>query len=119
VEYPKCLTLCPEPSPQGEHGEVVYELPADKGDLVFKSDIGISTSAGGSGSVEFLVQVSDTPQGEWKVLHTSPVMRGGQPALIVEIPLKGVKYLRLYTTSAGDGIGSDHALWGSARLTAK
>ena len=59
-----------------------------------------------------------TAQGEWKTLHTSPVMRGGQPALIVEIPLQRVKYLRLYTTSAGDGIGSDHALWGAARLTA-
>lgn len=117
VAYPKCLTLCPEPSPQGEHGRVVYEVPAGQEDLIFKSDIGISTSASANGSVEFLVQVADTPDGEWKTLYTSPVLRGGQPQLVVEVPLQGAKFLRLYTTSAADGISSDHALWGSARLT--
>ncbi|MBU0606874.1 MAG: NPCBM/NEW2 domain-containing protein, partial [Armatimonadetes bacterium] len=116
VAYPKCLTLCPEPSPEGEHGEVVYELPADKGALVLKADIGLSTSSLGNGSVEFLVQVGDTPKGTWKTLYKSPVMRGGQDPVVVETPMGGAKYLRLYTTSASDGINSDHALWGAVRL---
>lgn len=119
VAYPKCLTMHPEPSPQGEHAEAVYELPADKGALRLKSDIGISTSSLGNGSAEFMVQVGDTAQGEWRTLFTSPVMRGGQPPVVADVPLGGAKYLRLYTTSAGDGNGSDHALWGSARLAPK
>ena len=118
VSYPKCLMLHPEPSPQGEHAEVVYQLPTDKGALVLKSDLGVSTSSNGAGSVEFLVQVGDTPQGEWQTLYTSPVVRGGQEAQVLELPLQGAKYVRLYVTSAGDGIGSDHALWGGARLVA-
>jgi hypothetical protein len=114
--YPKCLTLCPEVSPDGNHAEVIYALPADRGQLTFKADIGISDSGRGSGSATFTVQRSDSPDGPWETLHTSAVLRGGQAPLTVELPLGQAKYLRLYTTDAGDSINSDHAVWGNARL---
>jgi hypothetical protein len=115
--YPKCLTLCPEPSPEGTHGEVVYALPADRGALTLRSDVGISSSSLGNGSASFLVQAGDSPQGPWRTLFESPVLRGGQEPLTLSVPLGAAPYLRLYTTDAGDGINSDHAVWGSARLT--
>ncbi|MEN6305896.1 MAG: NPCBM/NEW2 domain-containing protein, partial [Armatimonadia bacterium] len=114
--YAKCLTLCPEPSPDGVHGEVVYLLPPDKPGLTLYSDVGISTSASGNGSAAFLVQVGGEAKGPWQTLYTSPTLRGGEEPVTVKVELGRAKYLRLYTTDAGDGIGSDHAVWGGARL---
>jgi len=114
--YPKCLTLCPEVSPDGNHAEVIYALPGDRGPLSLKADIGISDSGRGNGSATFTVQRSDTADGPWDALFTSPVLRGGQAPLTLELPLGPAKYLRLYTTDAGDSINSDHAVWGDARL---
>jgi hypothetical protein len=116
--YPKCITLCPEPSAEGEHGQAVYAVPGDKGELTLVAEVGISSSAAGSGSVEFLVQVGDTADGEWTTLFRSPVLRGGMEPIAINLPLQGAKFVRLYTTSAGDGINSDHALWGSVRFKA-
>ncbi|MBM3497120.1 MAG: hypothetical protein FJX74_00470 [Armatimonadetes bacterium] len=114
--YPKCLTLCPEPSPDGTHGEVIYALPADRGALVLHSDIGISSSARGNGSAAFLVQIGAAAEGPWQTLYESPILRGGQEPLTLSVPLGGATHLRLYTTDATDGINSDHAVWGAARL---
>ncbi len=114
--YPKCLTLCPETSPDGNHAEVVYQLPADRGALTFLADVGISASARENGSVIFMVQRSAAPDGPWETLYTSPVLRGGGEPAPISLALGPAKYLRLSTTDAGDGINSDHALWGSPRL---
>jgi hypothetical protein len=116
VAYGKCLTLCPEPSGDGPHGEVVYELPATIAKPTLLTDIGISDSSLGNGSATFQVQVGDSPKGPWRTLFTSEIMRGGGGPQTLKIPLEGAKYLRLWTTDAGDGIGSDHAVWGEARL---
>ena len=64
----------------------------------------------------FLVQVGDAPGGTWKTLYASPVLRGGQEPVSLNLKLGNAKYLHLYTTDAGDGINSDHAVWGNARL---
>ena len=114
--YPKCLTLCPEPSPDGTHGQVIYELPTEPRGLTFACEAGISDSSHGRGSSVFIVQVSDSTNGPWQTLFTSPLMRGGQDPVTIQLPLGQAKYLRLYTTDAGDGINSDHAVWGGARL---
>ncbi len=113
--YEKCLTLCPEPSPDGTHGEAIYKLPAEA--LAFRADVGISDSSQGNGSAVFMVQTSGSADGPWETRYTSPLMRGGVPPVSVTVPLEGPGHLRLYTTDAGDGINSDHALWGNARLT--
>ncbi len=113
--HARCLTLCPARSLQGGRGEVVYELPAAR-ELTFLADIGLSDSSGGRGSVIFQVEVGDQPDGPWRRLYQSPIVRGVDVALALELPLGRAKYLRLATGDAGDDINSDHALWGSARL---
>jgi hypothetical protein len=114
--YPKCLTLCPEVTAGGNHAEVVYQLPAGRGALSFLADLGVSSSARAYGSVTFTVQRGDSPDGPWEDLYASPTMRGGEEPAPISLALGATKYLRLYTTDAGDGINSDHALWGDARL---
>jgi len=63
-----------------------------------------------------MVQRAASATGPWETLYTSPVMRGGTDPLTIEADLGDAIYLRLYTTDAGDGINSDHALWGNVRL---
>ena len=118
VAYGKCLTLCPEPSPDGPHGEVVYELPATLANPVLLSDVGISDSSLGAGTAAFGVQVGETARGPWRTLFTSEILRGREAPQTLKLPLERAKYLRLYTTDGGDGISSDHAVWGEARLKA-
>ncbi|MBT3380923.1 MAG: hypothetical protein HN742_16035 [Lentisphaerae bacterium] len=113
--YPKCLMVCPEPSAEGAHGEVVLELPADA-PRILHSDIGIEDMAGPRGTVVFMVQRSASPAGPWETLYTSPTVRGGTEPVRIDVELGNARFLRLYTTDAGDGINSDHALWGNARL---
>ena len=114
--YPKCVMICPEPGADGTHAEVVFELPADRRPLTLSADLGIEELARGNGSAVFMVQTSDAPEGKWGTLYTSPPLRGGQEPVTIDVPLGEAKYLRLYTTDAGDGINSDHAVWGMARL---
>jgi len=114
--YPKSVMICPEPGLGGTFGEVVYELPEAQRPATLVADVGLENMTAGRGSVVFKVQVADSVEGPWETLHESPVMRGGQPPERIEVPLGDAPFLRLYTTDAGDGINSDHALWGNARL---
>jgi hypothetical protein len=116
--YPKCVMLCPGLSPDGTHGEIVYELPANA-PRVLHSDIGIENMARPSGSVVFTVQRGANAAGPWETLFTSPVMRGGMAVQTIKVELGEAKFLRLFTTDAGDGHNSDHALWGNLRLVAR
>ena len=113
--YPKCLMICPEPSAEGPHGEMVFALPATA-PRTLHSDIGMEEAAKTGGSVVFMVQTSESATGPWQTLYTSAVMRGGTAAETIRVDLGEAKFLRLYTTDAGDGINSDHALWGNVRL---
>ena len=114
--YPKCVMICPEPSTEGTHGRVVYELPRDRGSLTLHSDVGIEEVAKSYGSVVFMVQRGPSAEGPWETLYTSGVKRGGMEAETISVELGDAAYLRLYTTDGGDGINSDHALLGNARL---
>ncbi len=114
--YPKCVMICPEPSADGTHGEVIYELPGGKEPLTLKADTGIEEMTRGNGSVVFMVQRGDPLDGQRETLFSSSVLRGGVDPVSISVELGRPKYLRLYTTDAGDGINSDHALWGNARL---
>jgi hypothetical protein len=113
--YPKCIMVCPEPSPDGAHGQIVFELPAGAPRLLH-GDIGIEEEAGSNGSAVFMVQRGASAAGPWETLLTSPVLHCGSPAQAITVDLGDAKFLRLYTTDAGDGINSDHALWGNVRL---
>ena len=111
------MTLCPEPAAGGAYGEVLFELPADRPGLVLKTDGGISDSSGGRGSVTFVVETSDAADGEWQSLYDSGLMRGGNGPESVTVPLGDAKFLRLRNSDGGDGINSDHAVWGAPHPT--
>ena len=54
--------------------------------------------------------------GDSKKLFNSGVMRIGDPAKQVSVPLVGIEELKLVVTDAGDGISWDHADWAEAML---
>lgn len=55
--------------------------------------------------------------GDGKVLYDSGVMRMGDAAKAVRIPVKGVQEFALVVTDAGDGISCDHADWADPVLS--
>lgn len=113
--YPRCLLIHPEQSPGGAHGEMIFEIPPGAPRCLL-AEVGIEAATGANGSAVFMVQRGAAPEGPWETLYTSPVMRGGMAPARVAVPLGEARCLRLYTTDAGDGIHSDHALWGAVRL---
>jgi len=114
--YPKCLTLCPETNPTGGFAEVIYRLPVKKPRKTFRAEVGISDSANGRGSVVFTVQASRALDGPWRTLYASETISGGAKPVPLKLPLGKATFLRLHTADSGDGINSDHAVWGNARL---
>ena len=65
---------------------------------------------GRRGSIRFMIY------GDGKRLFDSGVMKGGQEAKAVDVPLAGVRRLMLMVTSAGDGTDFDHADWAQAEF---
>lgn len=88
--------------------ELTYTL--DGGYKTFSAMVGIDDSVITGGSVVFRVFGDDKP------LFESPVLRGGDPPVPVEVSLKGVLMLRLEVDYADDGDAGDHANWADARL---
>jgi alpha-galactosidase len=76
----------------------------------FTAFVGVDDAAGPRGSVRFLVY------SDGKRLFDSGVMKGGQEARSVDIPLAGVRRLRLMATAAGDGTSFDHVNWAQAEF---
>jgi len=74
-----------------------------------------TATVGGSGAssaatVEYIVLT------DGKEAWRSGIMRSGDPAKAVQVPLAGVARLALRVTDAGDGIAGDEAAWGAATL---
>ena len=69
-------------------------------------DDSLSTNA----SVRFHVSA------DGKLMWSSPVMKAGMPGVVLDLPLQGVRLLRLQIDDGGDGISSDHADWAGATI---
>jgi len=77
----------------------------------FTAIVGVDDeTGGGNGSVVFIVRDNR------KELFRSPIMKGGDKPLNVDINLKGVEYLHLLVNDGGNGIGFDHADWADAAI---
>src|SRR6202012_2665558 len=76
----------------------------------FQAKVGLDDSAGGKGSVAFLVI------GDGKILWQSELMTGQQPAESVDVDVKNVKVLELRVTDGGNGSSNDHADWADAAI---
>jgi hypothetical protein len=85
--------------------EIVYRL--DGKYVRFLADIG---GAEERGTVVFQVYGDD------KLLYDSGTLHGLREVKTVDLPIAGVRVLRLVVTDAGDGYSSDEANWAGARL---
>lgn len=74
----------------------------------FTAFVGLDDSAGGPGSVEFHV-VADGRR-----LFRSGLMKPGEPARPIDVPLAGARHLLLQVTDGGNGVDFDHADWAEA-----
>jgi len=92
----------------------VYDLAKLPARRVSTAYVGVEDDAGSRGSVTFAVDLEH--QGEWQRVYHSPRRTCTDDAEVVRVPLAGATKLRLYCTDAGNGINSDHAAWGMARL---
>jgi hypothetical protein len=76
----------------------------------FAATIGVDSEVGNGGSVIFRVMGDERP------LFESPVIRGGDPPVLVSVDVSGVLLLRLEVDYADHGDLADHADWAEARL---
>jgi alpha-galactosidase len=97
----------------GTHAASSFRMNVGSHAQYFISQVGVDDSAGGQGSIEFIVS------GDGKVLWQSGVMTGGQAAVPVNVDLTGVKILELRVTDGGDGSSNDHADWADAKIIIK
>ncbi len=79
----------------------------------FTAWIGFDDAANGPGSVQFRITA------DGRRMFQSAVMRTGDPAVPVEVPLHGVKTLLLEVLDGGDNNSFDHADWADAWLDMK
>lgn len=84
-------------------------------DARFRAKIGIDDDTDGAGSVIFKVYVSETGS-QWKTVFESPIVRGGDQPLDVDVPVKGMKGLALVVEFADGADVLDHADWLDARF---
>ncbi len=94
--------------------EVIYDLAPYPQHRALRAVIGVDDGPG-AGSVQFEVYI-DQPDGQWKQVYGSQVLRGGGAGKALCLDLGGATKLRLVVTNAGDGHGCDHAIWCNARL---
>lgn len=114
IEYPKGLTTHPETTGAGAYAEVVYDVAPHRAKRkTFRALVGMQD--GRPGSVTFRVDTR-AGNGPWQERTKTGVMTSGADPIDISIPLEGVDAIRLYVTDAGDGIGSDHAVWAMARF---
>ncbi|MEV7862697.1 glycoside hydrolase family 97 catalytic domain-containing protein [Streptomyces hirsutus] len=88
--------------------EVVVEL--DGAYRRFTAEVGVDDEVGGKGGVAFEVLA------DGRVLATTGVLTGTDPARRIDVDVTGAERLTLRVTDGGDGVDSDHADWAGARL---
>ncbi|ANN15464.1 alpha-galactosidase [Amycolatopsis orientalis] len=93
----------------GVHAPSKVRLYLGGGCTSFVSSVGVDDEKAG-GSVAFEVV------GDGKRLANTGVLKRGQAAERISVPLNGVQELHLLVTDGGDGVDSDHADWAGATL---
>ncbi|PQO27763.1 NPCBM/NEW2 domain-containing protein [Blastopirellula marina] len=102
----------------GLHATSRLAYRVDESDARFKAKVGIDDDTDGAGSVIFKVYVSETGS-QWKSVYESPIVRGGDAPLDVDVPVKGMKGLALVVEFADGADVLDHANWLDARFEPK
>jgi alpha-galactosidase len=94
----------------GTHAKSILWLNLDGKAERFISYVGVDDAANGPGSVVFKIY------GDGKKLFDSGLMKPGNPAKEVNVPLSGIKTLLLLVEDGGDNNSFDHANWAEARF---
>lgn len=94
----------------GVHANSELTFDLRKKFKLFKSEVGIDSIMGKRGSVVFIVK------GDGKELYKSPIVKGDQPPLSIEVNTEGVDKLTLIVNDGGDLDMGDAANWVSARV---
>jgi hypothetical protein len=92
---------------------ITYDLDADY--RRFQADLAIDDSTGGRGSVTCRV-FTDDGSGEWQMKFDSPIVRGGEKPLAVDVDASGAKRISLLVDFSDRGDELDHINWLDARL---
>ncbi|MEV6520316.1 NPCBM/NEW2 domain-containing protein [Longispora sp. NPDC051575] len=95
----------------GAHAASDIRYPLGAGCTTVTADVGVDDEKTTAGSVVFQIWRDGTKVAD------SGVKTYTQAATRLTADVTGGSVLRLVVTDAGDGIGSDHADWGDARLT--
>jgi hypothetical protein len=66
--------------------------------------------SGTAASVTFVVE------GDGRVLWESPIIRGGEPVIDLDVDISGVDTLILKIQDAGDGTNHDHGFWADLKF---
>ena len=92
---------------------ITYDL--DDEYRAFQAELAIDGSTGERGSVTCRVFV-DEGSGKWTLKYESPVIRGGDKPIPVDVQLAGVKRISLLVDFADHGDVLDHINWLDTRL---
>ncbi|WP_314586960.1 glycoside hydrolase family 2 TIM barrel-domain containing protein [Paenibacillus terrigena] len=95
------------------NSEIVYDL-SGRSYEAFKAVIGVDQEIGGTGSDRNTIVFQVFLDGE--KAYDSGLMRAVTVAKAIEVPVKGVKELKLVVTDYGDGNSEDHGDWADAVL---
>ncbi|MDX3358656.1 glycoside hydrolase family 97 catalytic domain-containing protein [Streptomyces sp. ME02-6978.2a] len=94
----------------GVHAESEVVVDLDGAYRRFTAAVGVDDEVAGKGSVVFEVL------GDGRTLATTPVLTSADAARALDVDVSGVRRLTLRVTDGEDGVDSDHADWGDARL---
>ncbi|PFV39489.1 NPCBM/NEW2 domain-containing protein [Bacillus cereus] len=92
------------------NSEIVYLL--NKQCDTFTADIGIDDEITNSGNGSVIFQV----YGDGNKIFDSGIMNPLSATKHINVSVQGIHLLKLVVTDAGDGINSDHADWGNAKI---
>ena len=90
-----------------------FKVPDDA--LLFVSDIAVDSRALRRGSVTFHVFLR-SGAGEWRSVHSSRVVRGGDPSRTIQVELQGATELSLAVGMADRATVADYPNWLDARF---
>lgn len=96
----------------GTHAESEFLIDLGGRALRFEAQVGVDMAANSSE----LATIGFAVYGDGKLLWRSGLCRMGEPPRACEVPLAGVKQLRLAVTDGDNGISYDHADWADAYI---
>jgi hypothetical protein len=92
---------------------LAYDVP--KGAQRFQAELALDTSAGNAGSVVFRIYLQPDG-GEWQQAFASPIVRGSEAPLNVDVDVSSARRLALIVEFADRGDEMDRANWLMARF---